>query len=1137
MMGRNTERLRTERCRTEGLRTASLRATVAALSLHLFLGLSLCLVAGWVGLGAPAPANAQTPQLDDRCVVSVLNRTAQVKPDGTWSIPNAPANTGLVRARASCTEDDGTVRSGQSDFFLIPANGAVEVPDIRFGVNDPTPASLTLTAEPPVLEAEGATGQILALATFADGSTRDVTAPAAGTTYLVSNPAVATVSAEGQVTAIASGTVVISALNDGALGLATVRVQLSGDTDGDGIPDDVELDLGLDPTNPVDALEDTDNDDLTNREELVDFGTDPRQPDTDGDTLVDGEEVFAGEDGFVTSPVLPDTDGDGLRDALEIATASDPTDPASFNLAAALDVLTVAPEDFVLTVNTLLGEATRQLTVSGTLIDGFPIDLTSEARGTTYASSNLAVCSFGLADGLLFGGAAGTCTVTASNAGFSASTTVTVRRFAPTALAFVSLPGYGNNVDVSGDFAFVASGAAGLAVVDVSDRSTPTVVATADTPGNANDVKIVGDLAYVADGASGLQIFDVSNPFAPSPVSALDTPGNAQDVTVRGGLAYVADGSSLQIVDVSDAAAPAAVGSLNGTSTRGVDVADDGLLGVVAEGGSGIRVVDLADPSSPSVLASLDTGDARDVVVAQGFAYVADFSTSFTAVDLSDPTSPTVTGRTPLTLGGRLHDVTFAGGFGFGADVLFVNGVPIVDVRAPATPVPSAILDFQSFRDDNGTGIAVDASHLYLTASRSIQENGTTGDTRLYVGQYLQLDDTLGVPPTVAIESPQDGETVIEGSQLPIVVNATDDFAVAAVEILVNGNVAFRDTGAPFGTTISVPEGITELVLGARAVDLAGNAGLAPQVTLAVIPDPLTEAVGRVVDPDGNPVADAELTVNGGLGGLSEVDGTFSLPGVPTILGDIQVEASAVIDGKVFRGDSDPTPPVPAGVTDVGEVALKGEAVVGYYNLTSNRGASTQVAPIVTAGHIPVDVGDLRTADLDQFDVLFVQNSSNSGYSSIYLNELPRIFDWIEAGGVLIFHDRHVANAENVLPGAPGNILRNFSDDRNIQILDDTTLVTDGPGGIVTNTSLDGGNSSSHGFVLADSVPADAVGILSTGTPDNWVLYTYGFGTGQVVYSTIPLDFYLAGSGPSGVSTRIRTVYAPNVVAWGADLR
>jgi len=33
-------------------------------------------------------------QLNENCVVSILNRTVQVRPDGSWVLPNIPANFG-----------------------------------------------------------------------------------------------------------------------------------------------------------------------------------------------------------------------------------------------------------------------------------------------------------------------------------------------------------------------------------------------------------------------------------------------------------------------------------------------------------------------------------------------------------------------------------------------------------------------------------------------------------------------------------------------------------------------------------------------------------------------------------------------------------------------------------------------------------------------------------------------------------------------------------------------------------------------------------------------------------------------------------------------------------------------------------
>ncbi len=57
---------------------------------------------------------------------------------------------------------------------------------------------------------------------------------------------------------------------------------------------------------------DSDLDGLSNEQEL-DKGTNPQNADTDGDTLLDGEEVFT----YHTSPTNRDTDGDGVNDTIE----------------------------------------------------------------------------------------------------------------------------------------------------------------------------------------------------------------------------------------------------------------------------------------------------------------------------------------------------------------------------------------------------------------------------------------------------------------------------------------------------------------------------------------------------------------------------------------------------------------------------------------------------------------------------------------------------------------------------------------------------------------------------------------------------------------------------------------------------
>lgn len=64
---------------------------------------------------------------------------------------------------------------------------------------------------------------------------------------------------------------------------------------------------------------DSDVDGLDSFQEIYYYMTDPSNPDTDGDLILDGEEVKIGLDGYITNPLNPDTDADGLTDFEEIS--------------------------------------------------------------------------------------------------------------------------------------------------------------------------------------------------------------------------------------------------------------------------------------------------------------------------------------------------------------------------------------------------------------------------------------------------------------------------------------------------------------------------------------------------------------------------------------------------------------------------------------------------------------------------------------------------------------------------------------------------------------------------------------------------------------------------------------------------
>ncbi|MBX3044509.1 MAG: OmpA family protein [Candidatus Kapabacteria bacterium] len=90
------------------------------------------------------------------------------------------------------------------------------------------------------------------------------------------------------------------------------------DYDNDGLSNSRERELGTDPYNP-----DSDGDGLKDGEEVYIYYTDPLKPDTDGDGLTDYDEIFT----YKTSPVKSDTDSDGLNDGEEVARKTDPNNP------------------------------------------------------------------------------------------------------------------------------------------------------------------------------------------------------------------------------------------------------------------------------------------------------------------------------------------------------------------------------------------------------------------------------------------------------------------------------------------------------------------------------------------------------------------------------------------------------------------------------------------------------------------------------------------------------------------------------------------------------------------------------------------------------------------------------------------
>ena len=99
----------------------------------------------------------------------------------------------------------------------------------------------------------------------------------------------------------------------------------------------------------------------------------------------------------------------------------------------------------------------------------------------------------------------------------------------------------------------------------------------------ASGVAVSGTYAYVADGASGLQVIDITNPQSPQIVGSVDTPGYASDVAVSGTHAYVADACFRSPGDRHHESAEPADRGQRGHARRSRGVAVSGTHAYVAD--------------------------------------------------------------------------------------------------------------------------------------------------------------------------------------------------------------------------------------------------------------------------------------------------------------------------------------------------------------------------------------------------------------------------------------------------------------------------------------------------------------------------------------------------------------------------
>lgn len=281
-----------------------------------------------------------------------------------------------------------------------------------------------------------------------------------------------------------------------------------------------------------------------------------------------------------------------------------------------------------------------------------------------------------------------------------------------------------NKIAISGNYAYVADGFKGLAIIDISNPDSPKTTATLDIKASsiAQGIALSGNYAYIAYGESGLVRIDISDPYNPVEKNRA-TLSMAFSVTVSGDYAYVymfdggtkgfriynisnpeispvfigqytrtnhirdlkvkenrlfllSDIDGLEIFDCSDKLNISLIGSYTGI--HGNEIAISGNYAYIADSLEGLLVVDISDPATPVLTGSYGTPSwAVGLTVVGSRAYVACGTSGIMTIDISNPMQPRLFSSydTP----GKAKDVSVSGNFAYVADPW--NGVEVFALR------------------------------------------------------------------------------------------------------------------------------------------------------------------------------------------------------------------------------------------------------------------------------------------------------------------------------------------------------------------------------------------------------------------------------------------------------------------------